>query len=91
MKLTLLFACLLAIVAVSFVQADLQDEIDSALKKFCGGNYLSKMILRINKAIDIGSLLGIALTGPKKGQTFSNPKKIKVTVSKLIVSVYHQM
>lgn len=62
MKLSLLLACLFAIVAVTFVEASLQDEIDAALKKFCGG---------------------IALTGPKKGQTFTNPKKIKVTVSKL--------
>lgn len=62
MKLSLLLACLFAIVAVTFVEASLQDEIDAALKKFCGG---------------------IALTGPTKGQTFTNPKKIKVTVSKL--------
>jgi hypothetical protein len=41
MKLTLLFACLLAIIAISFVQADdLQDEIDRALKKFCGGKIM---------------------------------------------------
>jgi hypothetical protein len=41
MKLTLLLTCLLAIVAVSFVHADaLQDQIDAALKKFCGGKYL---------------------------------------------------
>lgn len=62
MKLSLLFACLFAVVAVTFVEASLQDEIDSALKKFCGG---------------------IALSAPTKGQTFTNPKKITVTVSKL--------
>ncbi|KAG1175530.1 hypothetical protein G6F70_004679 [Rhizopus microsporus] len=62
MKLAVLFGFLIAFVAVTFVQADaLQDEIDSALKKFCGG---------------------IAVTGPSKGQTFSNPKKIKVTVTR---------
>ena len=39
MKLAVLFGFLIAFVAVTFVQADaLQDEIDSALKKFCGGN-----------------------------------------------------
>jgi hypothetical protein len=38
MKLSLLFGCLVALVAISFVQADsLQDEIDGALKKFCSG------------------------------------------------------
>lgn len=62
MKLSLLFACLFAVLAVSIVEASLQDEIDAALKKFCGG---------------------IAITGPKKSQTFTNPKKIKVVVSKL--------
>lgn len=63
MKLSLLLACFVAIIAISFVQADdLQDQIDAALKKFCGG---------------------IAITGPSKGQTFTNPKKIKVTVSKV--------
>ncbi|CAO3700322.1 hypothetical protein CU097_009944 [Rhizopus azygosporus] len=62
MRLAVLFGFLIAFVAVTFVQADaLQDEIDSALKKFCGG---------------------IAVTGPSKGQTFSNPKKIKVTVTR---------
>ncbi|KAG0745947.1 hypothetical protein G6F23_003982 [Rhizopus arrhizus] len=62
MKLSLFLGCLIALVAISFVQADsLQDEIDSALKKFCSG---------------------IAVTGPTKGQTFSNPKKIKVTVTR---------
>lgn len=62
MKLSLLFACLFAVLAVSIVEASLQDEIDAALKKFCGG---------------------IAITEPKKSQTFTNPKKIKVVVSKL--------
>ncbi|KAK4510028.1 uncharacterized protein ATC70_006197 [Mucor velutinosus] len=62
MKLSLLLACFVAIIAISFVQADdLQDQIDAALKKFCGG---------------------IAITGPTKGQTFTNPKKIKVTVTR---------
>ncbi|ORE11095.1 hypothetical protein BCV72DRAFT_198370 [Rhizopus microsporus var. microsporus] len=62
MRLAVLFGFLIAFVAVTFVQADsLQDEIDGALKKFCGG---------------------IAVTGPSKGQTFSNPKKITVTVTR---------
>ncbi|CEP07938.1 hypothetical protein [Parasitella parasitica] len=62
MKIFLLLACFVAITAISYVQADaLQDEIDAALKKFCGG---------------------IAVTGPTKGQTFTNPKKIKVTVTR---------
>ncbi|KAI8644168.1 hypothetical protein BD408DRAFT_442043 [Parasitella parasitica] len=62
MKISLLLACFVAIIAISYVQADaLQDEIDAALKKFCGG---------------------IAVTGPTKGQTFTNPKKIKVTVTR---------
>lgn len=66
MKFSLVLACLFALVAVTFVEASsLQDEIDSALKKFCGG---------------------IALTAPTKGQTFTNPKTIKVTVSKLSFS-----
>jgi hypothetical protein len=60
MKLIVLLACAIALLA-TLVQAGLQDEIDAALKKFCGG---------------------IAITGPTKGQTFTNPKKIKVTVSK---------
>lgn len=63
MKLSLLLTCLLGFAAVSqhTVQADsLQDQIDGALKKFCGG---------------------IAVTAPSKGQSFSNPKKISVTVS----------
>ena len=61
MKLTLLLVCAFALLA-TLVQADkLQDQIDAALKKFCGG---------------------IAVTGPTKSQTFTNPKKIKVTVSK---------
>jgi hypothetical protein len=65
MKLSLLLACLLGFVAVSYVQADaLQDQINASLKKFCGG---------------------IAVTAPSKGQSFSNPKKITVTVSKVIV------
>lgn len=39
MRLAVLFGFLIAFVAVTFVQADaLQDEIDGALKKFCGGN-----------------------------------------------------
>lgn len=62
MKLSLLFACLFAVLAVSIVEAGFQEEMEAALKKFCGG---------------------IAITGPKKSQTFTNPKKIKVTVSKL--------
>jgi hypothetical protein len=38
MKLSLFLGCLIALVAISFVQADsLQDEIDSALKKYCSG------------------------------------------------------
>lgn len=68
MKLSLILACFVAIIAISFVQADeLQDQIDAALKKFCGG---------------------IAITGPTKGQTFTNPKKIKVTVSKVSLNQY---
>ncbi|KAI9280635.1 hypothetical protein BY458DRAFT_499911 [Sporodiniella umbellata] len=62
MKLSLFLGCLIAIVALTLVQADsLQDEIDKATKKFCGG---------------------IAVSGPNKGQTFTNPKKIKVTVTR---------
>ncbi|GAA5802872.1 hypothetical protein EDC94DRAFT_21439 [Helicostylum pulchrum] len=61
MKLSLLFACLFAVLAVSVVEAGFQEEMDAALKKFCGG---------------------IALTGPKKSQTFTNPKKIKVVVTR---------
>lgn len=61
MKFIVLLACAIALLA-TLAQADsLQDQIDSALKKFCGG---------------------IAITGPKKAQTFTNPKKIQVTVSK---------
>jgi shikimate 5-dehydrogenase len=57
LPLALVFVAL----AVTLVQADkLQDEIDAALKKFCGG---------------------IAVTAPTKSQTFTNAKKIKVTVS----------
>lgn len=38
MKLSLFLGCLIALVAVAFVQADsLQDEIDKATKKFCSG------------------------------------------------------
>ncbi|KAG1453343.1 hypothetical protein G6F56_007596 [Rhizopus delemar] len=62
MKLSLFLGCLIALVAVAFVQADsLQDEIDKATKKFCSG---------------------IAVSGPTKGQTFTNAKKIKVTVTR---------
>ncbi|KAI8878526.1 hypothetical protein K501DRAFT_258415 [Backusella circina FSU 941] len=64
MKSTLLFSCALAVIvmALALVQADeLQDEVDSSLKKFCGG---------------------LAVTAPTKAQTFSNPKKIAVTVTR---------
>ncbi|CAO3699341.1 unnamed protein product [Rhizopus stolonifer] len=62
MKLSVLLGCFVSLAAVSFVQADsLQDEIDSALKKYCDG---------------------IAVSAPTKGQTFTNPKKITVTVTR---------
>ncbi|KAI7881394.1 hypothetical protein K492DRAFT_230306 [Lichtheimia hyalospora FSU 10163] len=60
MKLSVLAFLLVALFAM-LAQADLQDEIDQAMKKFCGG---------------------IKVTKPSKNQVFSNPKKVKVTVTR---------
>ncbi|SAM03281.1 hypothetical protein [Absidia glauca] len=64
MKFSLFVACVLALISMSvmLVRADsLQDEIDAAKKKFCGG---------------------IAVSAPAKNAVFSNPSKVKVTITR---------
>ncbi|ORZ01760.1 hypothetical protein BCR43DRAFT_470583 [Syncephalastrum racemosum] len=61
MKFSVLIAFFVAFILTVARADDLQDEIDAAMKKFCGG---------------------IEVTGPSKGQVFTDPKKIKVTVTR---------
>ncbi|KAL0095717.1 hypothetical protein J3Q64DRAFT_1711247 [Phycomyces blakesleeanus] len=63
MKLSLILSCAIVMFSATLVQADsLQDEIDAATKKFCGG---------------------IKVTAPTTNKVFSDPKKVKVTVTRV--------
>ncbi|ORZ17318.1 hypothetical protein BCR42DRAFT_374530 [Absidia repens] len=64
MKFSLFAACVLAFISMSIMLVradDLQDEIDAAKKKFCGG---------------------IAVSAPAKNTVFTNPSKVKVTITR---------
>ncbi|KAI8065746.1 hypothetical protein BC940DRAFT_303488 [Gongronella butleri] len=63
MKFSLLATCLFALSSVAVVVRgdQLQDEIDAAKKKFCGG---------------------IAVSAPTQGQSFADPSKVQVTVTR---------
>lgn len=86
MRFLLLFAAVFAFLA-TVSHASLQDEIDAALKKYCGGKHtLAENLLPcFHRRWSFHA--GIKVTAPSTNQKFTNAKKVTVTVSKWLKSV----